>query len=56
MDDFVQSTEGTNITIISQEIFQHDPEKRVENLKVLSTLHLHVHLENLSSGIAVMPN
>ena len=34
MDDFVQSTEGTNISIISQEIFQHDPEKRVKNLKV----------------------
>ena len=34
MDDFVQSTEGTNVSIISQEIFQHHPEKRVQNLKV----------------------
>ncbi|XP_045213752.2 gamma-aminobutyric acid type B receptor subunit 1-like isoform X2 [Mercenaria mercenaria] len=33
MDDFVKSVQGTNITIISQEIFMHNPMTRVENLK-----------------------
>ena len=33
-DDFVQRVKGTDITIISQEIFEHDPLTRVENLKV----------------------
>lgn len=34
IDDFVKSVKGTEITIISQEIFEHDPLTRVENLKV----------------------
>ena len=34
IDDFVLSVKGTDITIISQEIFQHDPVRRIENLKV----------------------
>ena len=34
IDDFVKSVKETDITIISQEIFQHDPATRVENLKV----------------------
>ena len=33
-DDFVQGVKGTDITIISQEIFQHSPYSRVANLKV----------------------
>ena len=35
IDDFVKSVKGTDITVISQEIFEHDPLTRVENLKVL---------------------
>ena len=35
IDDFVQSVKDTDISIISQEIFQHNPQSRVENLKVL---------------------
>ena len=38
IDDFVQSVQGTDITIISQEIFQHDPTARVENLKASTCL------------------
>ena len=34
VDDFVKRVNGTEIAIISQEIFQHDPYTRVENLKV----------------------
>ena len=34
IDDFVKRVNGTEIAIISQEIFQHDPYTRVENLKV----------------------
>ena len=34
IDDFVKGLKGTDITIISQEIFEHDPLTRVENLKV----------------------
>ena len=34
IDDFVNSVAGTNITILSQEIFENDPRTRVENLKV----------------------
>ena len=36
IDDFVHSVKGTDISIISQEIFQHDPLTRVENLKVIA--------------------
>ena len=36
IDDFVKSVKETDITIISQEIFQHDPLTRIENLKVSS--------------------
>ena len=35
IDDFVQSVKDTDISIISQEIFQHNPQSRVENLKVI---------------------
>ena len=35
IDDFVQRVKGTDITIISQEIFEHNPITRVENLKVI---------------------
>ena len=38
IDDFVETVKGTDITIISQEIFQHDPVRRVENLKVTYTM------------------
>ena len=34
IDDFVKRVQGTDIKIITQEIFQHDPITRVENLKV----------------------
>ena len=34
IDDFVTSIAETNITIISQEIFENDPRTRVENVKV----------------------
>ena len=34
IDDFVKSVKGTDISIVSQEIFEHDPLTRVENLKV----------------------
>ena len=34
IDDFVQLAKDRNISIISQEIFDHDPISRVENLKV----------------------
>ena len=36
IDDFVKSVQETDITIISQEIFEHDPSTRVENLKVIN--------------------
>ena len=34
IDDFVHALNGTDVAIISQEIFHHDPVRRVENLKV----------------------
>lgn len=33
-DDFVRRVQGTDISIISQEIFVNDPKTRVENMKV----------------------
>ena len=33
-DNLVQSVEGTDISIISQEIFDQDPMTRIQNLKV----------------------
>ena len=38
IDDFVERVKDTNITIISQEIFQHDPYTRLQNLKVMLTI------------------
>ena len=34
IEDFVKRVNKTDITVISQEIFQYDPYTRVENLKV----------------------
>jgi hypothetical protein len=34
IDDFVKRVKGTEISIVSQEIFVNDPLTRVENLKV----------------------
>ena len=38
IDDFVKSIKGTDISIISQEIFENDPLTRLENLKVQLSL------------------
>ena len=40
IDDFVKSLKGTDIAVISQEIFEHDPLTRIENLKVCCLLCL----------------
>ena len=34
IDDLVKRLKETNITVLSQEIYQNDPFARVENLKV----------------------
>ena len=37
----MKSVKGTDISVISQEIFEHDPLTRVENLKVGTVLPEH---------------
>ena len=46
-DDFIRELHNNNITVMSQEIFLHDPYTRVQNLKVT---HTFIMLYGMSNG------
>ena len=49
----MKSVKETDISIISQEIFQHDPSARVENLKVSFTICVVCGLMSQSSAMVM---
>ena len=49
----MKSVKETDISIISQEIFQHDPSARVENLKVCFTICVVCGLMSQSSAMVM---
>ena len=50
IDDFVKTAKEENISIISQEIFEHDPASRVENLKVILCFQLGLAFDQVLHG------